>query len=104
MFNSLKKLYSRQEPVREKDAYNQDIDSYREADSTEMYISLLTQDNLNQNDMRIIQSTHIGLSFDDSVNVGDLIDDKYIVTYANREGREKIYYMKDRESDGSFCR
>lgn len=102
MFNSEKRRYSRKVTVLTKDAYNQDIPKYLDQPDIEMFVSLIEQDQLVQNDMRIQQSTHIGLTHD-AVLTGDIIGDRYEVTYVNNAGRESVVFMRDRESNGSNC-
>lgn len=97
MFNSQKRKYSRKAVVYTKDTYNQDIPSYIPQPDVEMFISLRDNNLLVQNDMRIQQSTHIALTTG-SVNIGDIIADKYEVTYINDMGRELIVFMRDRNN------
>ena len=102
MFNSLKKEYSRLEKVVQEDAYNQKIPSYAPAEDVLMVISLITNEDYTQNDMRIKQATHTALT-QDNVEIGDIIGDQYEVTFVNTAGRENLVFLKEMESNGIFC-
>lgn len=101
MFNSKKKTYSRMARIESTNSYNETIEGYTPAADIHMFISLSNESVLQSNDMRIQQCSHIGLTLD-SLNVGDLIDDKYEVQFINNAGKEKIVFMKEIENNGSF--
>ena len=103
MFNSKAKFYSRKIKSVNTDEYGEPIVTYTAASPThiKMFISLSNEITTSSQDMRIQQCSHIGLT-KATVTVGDLIDDKYEVQFINNAGREKIVYMKEIESDGSF--
>lgn len=102
MFNNMRKQYSRLEKVIEPDGYNQDVPHYKVAEDVTMFISLITKDDYNQNDMRIKQASHTALT-QDNVDIGDIIGDHFEVTYVNKVGRENLVYLKEMESNGIFC-
>ena len=102
MFNNMRKQYSRLEKVIEPDGYNQDVPHYKVAEDVTMFISLITKDDYNQNDLRIKQASHIGITFDD-ISIGDIIADHFEATYVNKMGRDNLVYLKEMESNGIFC-
>ena len=101
MFNSKKQKYPRKTRVVTKNEYNESIEGYAAAADVNMFISLSNEITMSSQDMRIQQCSHIGLT-EDEVLVGDLIDDKYEVSFINNAGREKIVFMKEIENNGSF--
>lgn len=102
MFNSKKRIYTRQSKIQSTNQYNEKIEGYTAATDVLMYISLSNESLLKSNDMRIQQCSHIGLT-KDTVLVGDLIDDgKLEVQFINSAGKEKIVFMKEIENNGSF--
>lgn len=104
MFNSKKKSYTRKTvTVLTNNDYGEKIEAYTTASNIFMFISLSNEITQSSQDMRIQQCSHIGLT-QDTVTIGDLIDDKYEVTFINNAGREKIVYLKERENNGSFNR
>lgn len=101
MFNSKKKSYSRKIRTKTSNEYNEPIEVYAAAANIRMFISLSNEITMSSQDMRIQQCSHIGLT-EDEVLVGDLIDDKYEVSFINNAGREKIVFMKEIENNGRF--
>ena len=101
MFNSKKQSYSRKIRSITTNEYNEQIESYTTADNIKMFISLSTESETNSNDMRIQECTHVGLT-KDIVTKGDLIADKYKVTFVNGAGAENIVYMREIENNGCF--
>ena len=102
MFNSKKQVYSRKTPTTAVNDYGEKITTFASSGTTLMFISLSNEEMLQSNDMRIQQCSHIGLT-KDTLTVGEIIDDKYEVQFINGAGRENIIYMKEIESNGSFC-
>lgn len=102
MFNCKKKSYTRKTlSVSTDNPYNEPVESYTTASNIIMFISLSNEITMSNQDMRIQQCSHIGLTHDE-VEVGDEIGGKYLVQFVNNAGREKIVYLKEIESDGSF--
>lgn len=101
MFNSKKKVYERQTPATIVNAYGEKVETLASSGTVLMFISLSNEEMLSSADMRIQQCSHIGLT-NDEVSVGDLIGGKYEVQFINNVGREKIVFMKERESNGTF--
>ena len=97
MFNSLTQTYSRKIPSKTTDAYGQEIITYTKTADVNMFISLIAHNDYLQNNMMIKQATHTAVTFD-SVAAGDLIDDKYEVTYVNQAGPENLVYLKEIEN------
>lgn len=102
MFNSLYETYTRHTPTVTTDAYGQDIPTYIKGNDVEMFISTLTHNENIQNDMRIKNCTHIGLTFDNSLAPKDIIDEKYEVTFINIAKRENIVYLEEKENAGTY--
>ncbi len=94
MFNSLMKLYDIYTPTIGKNNYNEKIINYSKTNEIVMYISLLNHNNLNINDVNIIDSTHIGITFQNKLNIGDKINNKYIVKYIQPTGKDYIVTLK----------
>lgn len=101
MFNSKKRTYTRKVKSITTNSYNETIEAYTAAADVNMFISLSNESVLQSNDMRIQQCSHIGLT-KDTVAIGDVIDDKYEITFINNAGKEKIVFMKEIENNGSF--
>ena len=102
MFNSKKQSFQRKtKSISTNNDYGEKIETYTTASNILMFISLSNEMTQSSQDMRIQQCSHIGLT-KDTVTIGDLIDDKYEVTFINNAGREKIVYLKEIESNGSF--
>ena len=102
MFNCKKKTYTRKtKTVSTDNPYKEKIETYTPSADIVMFVSLSNETTMSNQDMRIQQCSHIGLT-KDSVLVGDLIDDKYEVQFINNAGREKIVFMKEIENNGSF--
>lgn len=101
MFNSLMKWYSRKQKTVEKDDFNQQVVTYTPEEDTQMFISLLNQNDYLQNNVRIKQASHTGITWDNDIQVGDIIGDRYTVTYINNEAFPNLVYLKEMESNGS---
>ena len=102
MFERRKKTYTRKtKSVSTSNTYNEPIETYTAATSVRMFISLSNEMTMVNQDMRIQQCSHIGLTRSE-IGEGDLIDDKYLVQFINKAGREKIVFMKEIENNGSF--
>lgn len=101
MFNSKKQTYTVKRLSTTTNDYGEQLESYSQAANILMFISLSNEITQSSQDMRIQQCSHIGLT-QDSVSLGDVIDDKYTVEFINNAGREKIVYLKEFENNGSF--
>ena len=101
MFNSKKKSCTRKTRTITTNDYGESVETYSTAANILMFISLSNEITYNNADMRIQQCSHIGIT-NDTLTVGDIIDNKYEVLFINNAGREKIVYLKERENNGSF--
>lgn len=102
MFNSKKKSYTRKtRTISTINDYREPTETYTATTNILMFISLSNEITTSSQDMRIQQCSHIGLTKDE-VTIGDEIGGKYIVQFINNAGREKIVYLKEIESNGSF--
>lgn len=101
MFNSKKQSYQRKTKSVSTNDFGETLATYATAPNVVMFISLSNEITQSSQDMRIQQCSHIGLT-QDTVSLGDIIDDKYEVLFINNAGREKIVYLKEKESNGNF--
>ena len=101
MFNSKKRSYDVYELIETENDYGESVKDWESSYVVSMFISLSNQMTTQSNDMRIQQCSHIGLT-NDSLNIGDRVDNKYEVQFINRAGRENIVYMQEIESNGYF--
>lgn len=101
MFNSKMKTYSLHKKATTTNKYNEETNLPLEfVANIDMFISLSSQEIYSVADMRIGQSSHIGLTKYDGLKKGMIIGKQYEVLFVNGAGSEKIVFLKELENNG----
>ena len=104
MFENMIKEYIVYDKTIEQDEYNQEIISYKAIGTINMVMGLNARAAVDIDGMNITQCDIIGITRDDGVTKGMLIDN-YEVVYVVPFKRNRYYvYLKERESNGYFNR
>lgn len=102
MFNSKARYYPLEAPVETENDYNEKKTTYIAAGTVKMFISLSNESTSNDSDVRINQSTHIGITRDSSIKKDMRVGGKYIVTFVNAAMTDILVYMKEVDNGGCF--
>ena len=97
MFQNKMKEYTLEQPQEIINEYNEVVTMYVPVGSVKMFIALTSYNDTNSNDMRIAQSTHIGLTSSKLLQEGMLVDGKYEITFIDDTADiQALIYMINR--------
>ncbi len=95
MFNTQRKVYTIYKPHKVTDSYKQEIVTYEEAGTAQVFISLNTHATLDSNSMYVTQCEYTGVTSSPLVEVGDRIGDTYEVAYITEGRRERYLFLRN---------
>lgn len=78
-----------------RDEYNQKIPSPIFYKAVAMLIGVMQHNQYTSNDTRLLEVTHTAITEDRTIQKGMVIDDKYIVEFANNQGKQSLLYLKE---------
>ena len=102
MFNSKMAAYKLEKPITTQNDYGENVTSFTAAGKVKMFISLSSESVTSGSDVRVNQSTHVGLTRDSSIRKGMRIGGKYIVEFVDASARDIIIYMKEVDNNGYY--